>query len=240
MSTVNSLNILIIEDDSDIFRLLELTLKGHNLTHCFSAEEALKIEDYHVFDIVLLDVTLPVMDGFTFFNLQKEHGKLNEIPIIFLTGKSSSKDKVEGFKIGADDYITKPFDREELLARVENRARRKNSIASKIQRLDIELDIAHRKAFLKKNKGESEIHLTSVEFNILHTLIQSESKTVSRQDLISKVWGDNINVVPRVVDAHLSNLRKKIEPSQLQVKSVYGKGYCLIERVSLDNYKKAD
>lgn len=237
MKNETPLNILIIEDDADIFILLKFTLDGHNLTHCFSAEEALKIPSYDLFDIILLDVTLPMMDGFTFFKNEKECGRLKDTPVIFLTAKSNSQDVVEGLKLGAEDYIKKPFHRDELLQRIKLRSRQPNSVASKASKGDLELDIVQRKASITNSLGSEEVHLTNVEFNILLALIETNEKTISRDELIQSVWGKNVNVVPRVVDAHLSNVRKKIEKSNLQIKSIYGKGYCLIDKVKYTGTK---
>ncbi|MEC7275495.1 MAG: response regulator transcription factor [Bdellovibrionota bacterium] len=221
--------IIVIDDDQDILALVK-----HSLSRDFevafadtvSAGERLIAQgDY---DLVILDENLP--DGFGTELLQRvksTDGK-EDIPIVMLTQRKELKDKLNAFEAGADDYISKPFEPLELLARVNARLRGTNPKNSNLlEREDLKLDLTNQHLTLIKEEGEEEISLTPIEFKILYQLAREEGVVRSRADLLETVWGKNQNVIDRTVDQHVSKLRKKLEGSRMTVKSLHKKGYLL-------------
>jgi DNA-binding response OmpR family regulator len=151
-----------------------------------------------------------------------------DIPIVMLTQRKELKDKLNAFEAGADDYISKPFEPLELLARVNARLRGTNPKNSNLlEREDLKLDLTNQHLTLIKEEGEEEISLTPIEFKILYQLAREEGVVRSRADLLETVWGKNQNVIDRTVDQHVSKLRKKLEGSRMTVKSLHKKGYLL-------------
>ncbi len=221
--------IIVIDDDQDILTLVKHTLNREfevGFADTVSAGERLiALGD---FDLVILDENLP--DGFGSELCQRvksTQGKEN-IPIIMLTQRKELKDKLNAFDAGADDYISKPFEPLELLARVHARLRGSSAASSNIiEREDLKLELTSQKLTLVKDGKEIEIGLTPLEFKILYQLAREEGVVRSRQDLLETVWGKSQNVIDRTVDQHVSKLRKKIEGSRLTVKSLHKKGYLL-------------
>lgn len=221
--------VIVIDDDKDI-----LTLVKHTLSREFevgfadtvsAGERLIALGD---FDLVILDENLP--DGFGTELCQRvksTQGKEN-IPIIMLTQRKELKDKLNAFDAGADDYISKPFEPLELLARVHARLRGNAQGQSNILEVeDLRLELTSQSLTLLKNGEEQDISLTPIEFKILYQLAKEEGAVRSRQDLLESVWGKNQNVIDRTVDQHVSKLRKKIEGSKMTVKSLHKKGYLL-------------
>ncbi len=216
------IKILVIEDDLAISNLIKLNLNMANYQSeaVFDGEEALSKIEKEYFDLILLDVMLPKIDGFTLFDKIKHLG----IPVIFLTAKSSVTDKVYGLKAGADDYITKPFEGIELLARIENVLRhydKKSNIIS-FEDLVIILD----EMVVKKN-GKI-VEFTLKEFELLVFLVQNKNVVLTRDKIIEKIWGYDYIGESRTIDNHIQKLRKKLDWKD-KIKTVFKLGYRLEE-----------
>ncbi|MBE6053847.1 MAG: response regulator transcription factor [Clostridium sartagoforme] len=223
--------ILVVEDDADINNLIKRTLEpaGYIVTQAFSGSEALlrlNIKDFHM---VLLDLMIPGISG---EELIKDIRAKNELPIIVISAKSSLEDKVNALNIGADDYITKPFQCEEIIARVNSQLRRykkslmqeeiKEDIVCKFR--DLTLKVESREVTLK----EMNIDLTGHEFEILNILVENPDKVFSREVLYEKVWKSGYYGEDNSVNVHISNIRKKIKeivPEEEYIKTVWGIGF---------------
>lgn len=206
--------ILIIEDEPAIAEgLVDLCeFKGYNAKHVAEGSEGLELALSGGFDLVVLDLMLPGMDGFTVCNNIRE--KDREIPILILSAKTSEADIIEGLKLGADDYVSKPFSVAHLSARIEAVLRRSRKIMEAGNFLNMgELRINFRD-YSGIKRGE-QISFTRKEMEILHYLSQNSNRPVSRNELLREVWGyDNAESVDtRTVDIHITKLRKKIEDS---------------------------
>ena len=224
--------ILIAEDEAAIreFEAINLRRVGYEVIEAGSGEEALAIYDSDTegFDIALLDVMMPGMDG---FEVCKELRRRSQsIGIIMLTAKSQEMDKISGLMIGADDYVTKPFSPTELLARVDSLYRRVGAArpaaaaTSEIVSGEFVLDL-RRRALMKDGKP---IELTQVEFQIMEYLIANTNNPISRTDILHKVWGADYVGEEKIVDVNIRRLRMKIEKDASTPKyliTVWGKGY---------------
>ena len=201
--------ILIVEDEPAIAAGLEedLTFEGYRVDHVSDGESAVVAAREGVFDLVLLDVMLPKKDGFQVCRELRRGGVTT--PIILLTARSLEAEKVMGLRLGADDYITKPFGTEELRARIEAVLRRsgKQEAAERFRFGDIEVDFAR----CEVTRDGEVVEVTAVEFKLLSAFIRSRGRVLSRQQLLDLVWTDT-HCGDRVVDSHVANLRKKIEP----------------------------
>ncbi|MGG7177576.1 response regulator transcription factor [Clostridium paraputrificum] len=214
------IKVLVVEDDLPISNLIKLNLNmsGYECVRAFNGEEALNKIDDTVIDIILLDVMLPKIDGFTLFEKIKSLG----IPVIFLTAKTSVADKVHGLKIGADDYITKPFEGLELLARIENVLRHYDKKVNIINIGDLEI---HLDEMIVKKRGEA-IELTLKEFELLAFLVKNRNVVLTREKLIEMIWGYDYLGETRTIDNHIQKLRKKLDLKD-KIKTVFKLGYRL-------------
>ncbi len=221
--------ILIVEDDSEIGSGLEdfFSGEGYDVSRAADGEEALqKITTLPPYDVVLLDVRLPEKDGFEVLREARKAGV--DSPVIMLTIKAEDKHKLRGFALGADDYVTKPFDLEELGARVQavlTRSQSTDSDPGEVYSFDnVTVDFTQQTA---KKEGE-EIEFTALEFDILEYFINHRGRTVSREQLLRDVWGISGDITTRTIDRHVASLRKKIEPDPKDpsyIETVYGIGY---------------
>jgi len=216
------INILIIEDEEAISNLIKinLTMAGYESRQVFDGLEALNLLKEESFDLILMDIMLPGMDG---FELMKRIKDLN-IPVIFLTAKNGLADKVNGLKAGAEDYIVKPFETVELLARIEVVLRRysKNSNCIEFKSLQIYED----KRIIKKD--EETIELTLKEFELMLLLVKNKNIALSREYLLEKIWGYEYMGETRTIDTHIQKVRKKLNIAD-NIKTVYKIGYRLEE-----------
>jgi two-component system, OmpR family, alkaline phosphatase synthesis response regulator PhoP len=216
------IKILIVEDEILISNLIQLNLNMANYASeaVFNGEEALRALEKESFDLILLDVMLPNMDGFTLLEKMKPLG----IPVIFLTAKSSVLDKVHGLKAGADDYITKPFEGIELIARIENVLRHYHRNVNILNFEDLEI---HVDEMLVSKNGQA-IELTLKEFELLLFLVQNKNMVLTREKLIEKIWGYDYIGESRTIDNHIQKLRKKLDWKD-KIKTVFKLGYRLEE-----------
>ena len=223
--------ILVVEDDSDINGLLckILIQNGYDVRGAYSGSEAKMCIEQFEYDLIILDLMLPGVSG---EELIKEIRKNYFMPIIVSSAKTSTEDKISVLKLGADDFIIKPFDINELLARVEAQLRRytkfftKNNINNKIIHKNLELDIDSRQVFVNKK----EVNLTVIEFDILNLLITNPNKVFTRSNLFESVWNDEFMGYDNTVNVHVSNLRNKIskfDKDNEYIQTVWGIGFKL-------------
>ncbi|NFE93763.1 response regulator transcription factor [Clostridium botulinum] len=216
------INVLIIEDDEAISNLIKINLSmvGYQSKQLFDGLEAFNLLKEEPFDLILMDIMLPGMDG---FELMKKIKDLN-IPVIFLTAKNGLADKVTGLKSGAEDYIVKPFETVELLARIEIVLRRysKNSNCIEFENLKI-----YEEERLIKRDDET-IDLTLKEFELMVLLVKNKNMALSREYLLEKIWGYEYMGETRTIDNHIQKLRKKLDLAD-NIKTVYKIGYRLEE-----------
>jgi len=225
--------LLIVEDDPEVGTGLEdfFSIKEYEVTRVEEGEEALQeITALPPYDVILLDVMLPEKDGFEVLREARKAGV--DSPIIMLTVKSESKHKLRGFDLGADDYVTKPFDAEELAARVRavlQRSQDRRPEVGDVYSFDgYTVDFTDETA----RKDGEEIEFTDLEFDILEYFINHRGRTVSRKQLLRDVWGISGDITTRTIDRHVASLRKKIEPNPDEptyIQTVYGIGYKFVE-----------
>lgn len=213
-------NILIVEDDEAISNLikLNLTMAGYQSMQVYNGLEVMSLLQKCHFDLILLDIMLPGLDGFKVI----EYIKPYKIPVIFLTAKNGLTDKVTGLKSGAEDYIVKPFESIELLARIEVVLRRYAKEEEVIRLKNIVICESERSV----KKDDEQINLTFKELELLLLLVKNKNKALSREYLLEKIWGFEYIGETRTIDTHIQTLRKKLDLSE-QIKTVYKIGYRL-------------
>ncbi|MCM2323672.1 MAG: response regulator transcription factor [Oligoflexia bacterium] len=216
--------ILIIEDNADTRRFLEAML-GKQF-EILTAENAVIGIDYarnKSPNLILLDIMLPILSGYDACSLLKKDERTKSIPIIFLSAKNSVPDITQGLTTGADDYIPKPFDYKELLARIQARLRKSSeSAAQPLQIGELKIDPANREVTF----GGKKANLTLTEFDILRCLATKAGGVVSREDILKDVWRDqSLKTNDRTIDVHIRALRRKIPPLTKHIISIYGVGY---------------
>lgn len=225
---MNTNRILVVDDEEDLCEILKFNLEneGYEVDTANSAEEALKlnISDY---SLLLLDVMMGEISGFRMASILKKEKKTASIPIIFITAKDTENDTITGFNLGADDYISKPFSLREVISRVKAVIRRttNNTEKSSSEQIYFEtlvIDITKKKVTID---GE-EISLTKKEFEILLLLLQNRGRVFSREDILSKIWSDEVCVLDRTIDVNITRLRKKIGSYGKHVVTRLGYGYC--------------
>ena len=214
------IKILIVEDELPISTLIRMNLMeaGYECTCVYDGQQAADIIEKVNYDLILLDIMLPKINGFELL----EYIKTYEIPTIFLTAKSDIRDKVAGLRAGAEDYITKPFDIAELLARVETVLRRYNKAESIIFFGDIIIDTQAR--MIKKN-GDN-VNLTVKEYDLLLLFLRNKGRALQRQQIYSAVWEEEYMGDSRTVDLHVQRIRKKLN-LESKIVPVYKIGYRL-------------
>jgi len=199
--------VLVVEDDSEIADVLRRTLRaeGHDVRTAADGEEALSAAAEYLPDLVILDLGLPKVDGVEVLRQLREG---DDVPILVLTARTELEDRVEGLDLGADDYLAKPFERQELLARMRAVMRRRPPRGSaKMVLGDLRLNPSTREV----HRGEREIELTAREFELLEFLMQNERLVVSRERLLEEVWGYDPLAMTNTIDVFISNLRRKLE-----------------------------
>jgi two-component system OmpR family response regulator len=222
------MRILIVEDESRIADFLDrgLRAEGHFCIIAHDGEEGLLLANAGDFDLILLDLVLPKMHGHEVCQ-QLRMNKINT-PLMILTAMDSTDDIVAGLRLGADDYMTKPFSFEELLARIESVKRRSSTRKEEDPRLRVGSVVFDREA-LRVTVEENDVHLTAKELAILELLMSNPGKLFSRERILSNVWGLNMDPLTNVVDVYIGKLRKKIDldDSESLIETVRGLGYRL-------------
>jgi DNA-binding response OmpR family regulator len=217
--------ILIVEDEPALLRGLAdtFTARGCEVLTASDGEAGLRLALSSQPDLVLLDIMLPKMNGYEICRAMREHAL--DMPVIMLTAKGQEEDVVLGLNLGADDYIAKPFRRQELVARVNAFLRRRRGTRENIVRFGpYELDSGSHKLF----REGSEVELTATEFRLLEHFTRNAGRALSRRDILNAVWGNEVFVTPRSIDRCVTTLRAKIEPDPhkpVYVRTVRDVGY---------------
>ena len=217
--------ILVVEDDAALSRLLEINLVAEGFEVECVADGAAAPARARAFgpDLIILDLMLPGLDGFT---LLEALGQAHRAPVIVLSVRGQRADKLKGLRLGADDYVTKPFDREELIARIHAVLRRARPELARLALGDVCIDFNARSA----TRGGRPIHLTDLEFDLLRYLAERRSRVVHRDELLRAVWGYLDTPLTRSVDNTVARLRRKIEPDEGEpryIHTVRNHGYIL-------------
>jgi two-component system, OmpR family, alkaline phosphatase synthesis response regulator PhoP len=220
----DSYKILVVDDERDLCEILQFNLasEGFDIEVAYSGEEALN-KSIDRFDLLLLDVMMGGMSGFKLADkIRRELGL--SVPIIFLTARETENDLLTGFNVGADDYLSKPFSIKELTARIKAVLRRGKQVENKAKVISIdtmELDLNRKSVVI----DQENILLTRKEFEILAMLISNKGKYLSRQEILDRIWSDDVIVTERNVDVNIARLRKKIGDYGNYIKGRSGYGY---------------
>ena len=226
------MRILVVDDDTPTRKMLRFVLEqvgGHTVAEADGAGSGEQALNDGRFDLVTLDVMMPDGDG---LQLCQRIRRVSNVPIVMLSAKSNIPDRVQGLKIGADDYIGKPFDPSELLARVEALARRARQASireddARIRVGDLMLDLVEHAVAIR---GRTPILLTRTEFRLLLELARAEGEIRTREELEAAIWGAGASASPNTIDSYISDLRRKVEPDHTRpryVLTIRGRGYRL-------------
>ncbi len=219
--------VLLVEDDREVADYVGRCLEeeGNRVTVCLDGMEGLRAAQNSAFDIVVLDVMLPFLDGFEV--TRRLRAEKIATPIILLTARDAAQDIVRGLDAGADDYLTKPFSLEVLLARLRARTRVYSGETTKLSYADLTIDLESHEAW----RGKTQVRLTRTEFAIVESLIRSAGRVVTRRRLIETVWGDDREIGDNNLDVFIRFLRVKIDGTGQGrlIHTVRGLGYCLRE-----------
>jgi two-component system phosphate regulon response regulator PhoB len=219
--------IVVVEDESAIAELISINLRhaGHEVTLAATAEQAQREVDAMLPDLVVLDWMLPGQSGLALARQWRGDPRTRELPIIMLTARGQETDKVAGLDAGADDYLTKPFSTNELMARIRAVLRRRapESLDDAVDVGGLRLDPATRRI----NRGDCELKMGPTEFRLLHFFMTHPERVHTRAQLLDQVWGDHVFVEERTVDVHIRRLRKALEASghDVLIETVRGTGY---------------
>lgn len=219
------MKILVVDDEVNILKMLKITLEvaGHEVLLSENALSVIDIILENEPDVIILDAMLPDIDG---FNLIPKIKKVKDIPIIMLTAKCNINDKLLGLQLGADDYITKPFNSTELLLRL-NIIKKRSIYPKKISHKN-EITLGNLKLFLNEKKlllNNEYVDLTFKEFQLLSCICKNKGKVFTRDELLIKIWGYDFEGTNRTVDMLIQRLRKKLGSCQNYIKTIYGLGY---------------
>jgi two-component system, OmpR family, response regulator len=217
--------VLVVDDEVAVADLLEdaLTIGGYQTLRATNGMEALRLVREKSPDLLLLDINMPLMNGFEV--LERLRGRGNDTPVLFLTARDDRDDELHGLKLGADDYVTKPFGVDELILRVQAVLRRTQKEPETVNILaagPIEINFQSHQVTL----DDKEVNLSPTEFKLLSYLIQNKNRVLTKQQLLSNVWGINYESETTVLDTYISYLRKKVDSQGLGlIKTVRGVGF---------------
>ena len=229
--TENNFKILLVDDEVDILEFISYNLEkeGYKVFTAQNGADAIKLAEKKQPHLIILDVMMPEMDGFT---VAKEIRSIDtKVPILFLTAKTMKEDKLEGFSIGADDYLTKPFSMEELVARIEAILKRINTDDQTINTNytigEFSFDPETRMLYL----GEEQSKLTTKENHLLKLLAMNKNKMLDRQAALRAIWGDDNYFNGRSMDVYIAKLRKILKADEsIEIMNVHGRGFKLIDQ----------
>jgi len=217
--------ILIIEDDQDILEMLEYNLReeGYDTFSALNGKDGIALAKKEQPNLIILDIMLPILDGFEVCRMLKSDEIAAQIPVIILSAKSQETDKIVGLELGADDYVTKPFSPRELIARIRAILRRGKEQRSdrRIKRGDIVIDSTKHRVQV----GADDISLTFTEFKLLEFMARRPGVVFSRAQILDAVSGEETMVYDRTVDAHVKSLRHKLGPAKDYIETIRGAGY---------------
>jgi len=220
--------ILVVDDEEDLCEILKFNLEteGYEVDTANSAEEALK-KDLSNYQLLLLDVMMGEMSGFKMASLLRKQEKTANIPIIFLTAKDTENDMLTGFNLGADDYISKPFSIRQVMARLKAVLRRTtNKDDTEENNLLVYDTLVLDTKRIKASVDDIEIPLTKKEFQILQLLLENKGNVFSREDILGRIWKEEVYVLDRTIDVNMTRLRKKIGKYGKNIITRLGFGYC--------------
>lgn len=226
--------IFFAEDEADISTLLRYNFEseGFNVVDCADGGNAIELIAKHKPDIVLLDWMLPTISGIEICKRIREDRELRNIPVVIVTARGEESDKVLGLDTGADDYVTKPFSIKELVARINSLLRRFATPLSKgeISAFDVVMDLDSHTVTRGEGENSRIVHLGPTEFRLLKCLMENPQKALSREELLSDVWGENIFVEARTIDVHVRRLRKVLNQKGEKdiIRTVRSIGYALV------------
>lgn len=226
---MNPYRILVVDDEEDLCEILQFNLEteGYHVDVAYSAEEALKL-DLSQYKLLLLDVMMGEISGFKMARMLRDNPKYARIPVIFLTAKDTENDRLTGFTIGADDYISKPFSIREVLARVKAVIRRTAAVESQAEEeklLEYEglvMNLGNKKVVI----DGVEVQFTKKEFEILKLFLENRNRVFTRDEMLTRVWTDEVVVLDRTIDVNITRLRKKIGRFGKNIVTRLGYGYC--------------
>ncbi len=220
--------VLVVDDEIHIIRIMRRTLEmeGYRALVADSGDAAMRVIEEQAIDLIILDIMMPGMDGLTLCRCVRE---FSQVPIIMLTAKGTEEDKLKGFELGVDDYVSKPFSVKELLARIKAVLRRGDgttdiSTPAIFRRADLEIDFKQRRVTVSGNG----VRLTPTEYNLLRELVVNRGKILTYSDLLMKVWGNAYRDERQYLHVFVRQLRAKIEPNSRQpkyIRNVFGVGY---------------
>ncbi len=236
---MNAYKILVVDDEASICEILQLNLEaeGYQVDVAYSAEEAMRLK-LSQYSLIILDIMMGDISGYKLLQYIRSNSAIAEIPVIFCSAKDSSDDTITGLNLGADDYISKPFLAREVVARVKSLLRRTyqrtapssgESVAalaeSTLEFETLVMDLNRKECLIDGEK----IQMTKKEFEILVLLLQNRNVVFSRQDILTRVWDDEVVVVDRTIDVFITRLRKKITPYGKHIVTRLGYGYGFYE-----------
>ena len=218
--------VLLVEDETDVVDLLRYHFKkaGFKVEIANSGDAGLATVRSKRPDAVVLDLMLPGMTGLEVCRALKADNETSAIPVLMLTARSEVKDRVKGLEIGADDYVTKPFSPKEVVLRVQGLLRRIRNAAEEVNLLEVD-GISIDKTALKASVDDQRLDLTTIEFKLLLTLVTNRGRILSRETLLSNVWGYSSSADTRTVDTHMRRLREKLGDHAAKVETIRGQGY---------------
>lgn len=219
-----SKTILIVDDEQDLLDLIEYNLKQHgfNVLKTENGRQGIELAQKHNPDLILLDIMMPHMDGLEVCEKLRNEESTSGIPVIFLTARGDEKTEIEGLDKGADDYITKPISTKKLMSRIKTVLRRFEKTEEETKKIEVH-DLNIDKDRFIVTKGDEEYHLPRKEFELLYYLASRKGRVLSRDQLLNKVWGQNVYVIDRTVDVHVRKIREKIGDHYIE--TVKGVGY---------------
>jgi len=229
--------VLLVEDEAAIAELVSLNLRhaGYEVSVASTADAAQSDVDRVLPDLVLLDWMLPGQSGLMLARRWRAETRTRELPIIMLTARADEADKINGLDAGADDYLTKPFSTNELLARIRAVLRRKapEALDTAVDVAGLRLDPATRRVSVARPGGDVEVKIGPTEFRLLHFLMTHPERVHSRAQLLDRVWGDHVFIEERTVDVHVKRLREALSPADCSrmIETVRGAGYRLTQQL---------
>ena len=234
-------HILVVEDESAIAELISINLRhaGFEVTIAATAEQAQAAVDGVLPDLIILDWMLPGQSGLSLAKRWRSDARTREMPVIMLTARADESDKVAGLDAGADDYLTKPFSTNELMARIRAVLRRKapEALDSVVEVGALKIDPATRRV----SRGEVDVKVGATEFRLLHFFMTHPERVHSHAQLLDRVWGDHVFIEERTVDVHVKRLREALTPVQCaqMIETVRGAGYRLTQQGGVPSLPQA-
>ncbi|MBR3002004.1 MAG: response regulator transcription factor [Clostridia bacterium] len=220
------MQVLIIEDDKILSDTIKQCIKNkYQVEQAFDGQEGVLYANQDIYDVIILDIMMPIMNGYEVL-VELRKNKIST-PVLILTAKDALEDKIRGFNSGADDYLVKPFEKEELIARVDAMIRRNNRtyFKNEVEFEEIKLDLSSRKAYI----NEKEITLQGKQFDMLEYLINYKEKIITKEQIFDKIWGFNSETTTNVVEVYASGIRKELKKygCDKYFKTIRGVGYMM-------------